>query len=179
MFSLCKHPEIQTKLRNEVSAVQTDHPSFEELEALPYLDAVVRETLRVHAPVVGTVRNASKDSVIPLSEPIIDKKGVTRHEILFVLYIFPLVCFANSHLYSVAKGTAIWIPILFMAKSALWGPDADEFNPERWLTGNVPEGSTAMPSINFPVFLAGPRACIGFRFSLLEYMIDNFSLPKF
>lgn len=54
---------------------------MDELNALPYLDAVVRETMRVHAAVGSTVRIAVEDDVVPLSEPLIDRKGRTLHEI--------------------------------------------------------------------------------------------------
>lgn len=56
---------------------------------------------------------------------------------------------------------------------AVWGPDAHDFKPERWLpenTSSLPEGVVEMPSIAYPTFLAGPRACIGFRFTLVEYV---------
>jgi cytochrome P450 len=48
---------------------------MDELNALPYLDAVLRETLRVHAPVPGTARYAVEDDIVPLATPLIDRKG--------------------------------------------------------------------------------------------------------
>lgn len=60
----------------------SDMPTYDELNTLPYLDAVMRETLRVYSPAPGTTRMASKDSVIPLSKPFMDSKGVLRHELL-------------------------------------------------------------------------------------------------
>jgi cytochrome P450 len=51
---------------------------MDELNALPYLDAVVRETLRIHPPVPGTIRVAMKDIIIPLGKPFVDKKGMVR-----------------------------------------------------------------------------------------------------
>ena len=54
---------------------------MDELNALPYLDAVVRETLRLHAPVSMTSRVAMKDDVLPLAIPFTDSKGVIHHEI--------------------------------------------------------------------------------------------------
>ena len=53
----------------------------------------------------------------------------------------------------------------------VWGPDALIFRPERWLDPyTLPAGAQDMPSIHFPTFLAGPRACIGFRIALIEYV---------
>ena len=47
---LSEHPDVQTKLRSEVQQAQEHHGGeipFDELMALPYLDAICRETLRV------------------------------------------------------------------------------------------------------------------------------------
>jgi len=45
---LSEHPEIQEKLRREiVEATQAGDLSHDELVALPYLDAICRETLRL------------------------------------------------------------------------------------------------------------------------------------
>lgn len=49
--------------------------TFEELVALPYLDAVIREVLRVCPPVFALIRTATSDDLIPLGEPIIAKDG--------------------------------------------------------------------------------------------------------
>jgi cytochrome P450 len=69
---------VQTKLRNELVGVATNNPTMEELSGLRYLDAVVRETMRVHAPVPATVRVAMKDDILPLGTPFVDKKGISR-----------------------------------------------------------------------------------------------------
>merc|ERR1712050_504978 len=45
----------------------------------------------------------------------------------------------------------------------IWGEDAAEFRPERWLS------QEAMPdSYTNPVFHAGPRECLGKRLALVE-----------
>lgn len=50
----------QTKLRNEITAararVNGRELSFDELHELPYLDAVVREVLRLYPPISQRVR---------------------------------------------------------------------------------------------------------------------------
>lgn len=63
--------------------------------------------------------------------------------------------------------------------SATWGPDAATFNPDRWLNNEkLPEGVMELPSVAFPTFLAGPRACIGWRFSFIEMKTILYSLVR-
>lgn len=81
LFALTQSPEVQKKLREELFTVPTDTPTMDELNALPYLDAVVRETMRVHAPVPSTVRVAVADDVLPLSVPLTDLKGATHQSV--------------------------------------------------------------------------------------------------
>ena len=84
IYGLCTQPSTQLALREELLAVDTDTPTYDEINALPYLDAVIRETLRVFSPVAGTSRIAAEDSVLPLSKPIIDIHGKTHTELLCV-----------------------------------------------------------------------------------------------
>ena len=45
------------------------------------------------------------------------------------------------------------------------------FRPERWLESSLPDAVSTIPGVwgNMLTFLGGPRACIGYRFSLIEY----------
>ncbi|KII91538.1 hypothetical protein PLICRDRAFT_156698 [Plicaturopsis crispa FD-325 SS-3] len=161
LFQLTQSPDVQAKLRAELRAVDTDAPDMEELSALPYLDKVVREVMRVHAPVANTGRTAVRDDVIPLAKPVVGRDGVERHEI------------------HIRKDDAVVIPILAINRSkALWGEDAAEFKPDRW--DNLPETVKNIPSIwsHQLSFLAGPRACIGYRFSLIEIKALLFTLVR-
>lgn len=51
LWRLAQHPEVQTKLRQEILDAQDARGgvdvAYDDLVALPYLDAVCRETLRV------------------------------------------------------------------------------------------------------------------------------------
>lgn len=75
----------QTKLREELQSVSTDRPTMEALNALPYLDAVVRETLRLNSALDMTPRSAGQDTSIPVSTPYVDKNGVERMEIRYTI----------------------------------------------------------------------------------------------
>lgn len=83
LYTLAQYPAIQQKLREELLTVPTDTPDMDDLNALPYLDAVTRETLRIHAAVPSTIRVAMKDDIIPVSEPYYDKKGQVHKEIRY------------------------------------------------------------------------------------------------
>ncbi|KAI0373445.1 cytochrome P450 [Pilatotrama ljubarskyi] len=161
LYSLSQKPDVQQKLRQELLTVQTDTPTMEELNALPYLDAVVRETLRLHSPVTMLIREAAKDDVIPLSEPITDRNGKVHYGI------------------KIAKGNKVVVPILAVHRSkAIWGEDALEFKPERW--EHPPEAIADMPGIwgHLLTFIGGPRACIGYRFSLVEFKAILFHIIR-
>jgi cytochrome P450 len=91
LFSLAIHKPIQTRLRQELRTINTDFPTMEELNSLPYLDAVCREILRYHSVVMGTVRVAKQDDVIPLEKEYVDRYGKTKDSIrqeLILLLLF-------------------------------------------------------------------------------------------
>nr|BED42949.1 cytochrome P450 monooxygenase [Trametes versicolor] len=161
LYSLSKYPKVQQKLREELLSVSSDTPTMEELSALPYLDAVVTETLRLHPPIAMLTRVAAQDDVIPLNEPFTDRHGKLHSEI------------------RIAKGNKIIVPIMAMHRSReLWGEDAMEFKPERWQ--QPPEAISAIPGVwgHLLTFIGGPRACIGYRFSIIELKAILFTLVR-
>ena len=81
LYQLTQSPDVQAKLRDELLQVPTDSPSMDELNALPYLDMVVKEALRYHTPVPASGRVAMKDDIIPVNTPFTDKKGRIRDHI--------------------------------------------------------------------------------------------------
>ncbi len=153
---LAIHQDMQDRLRAEIKEAkeqQGGNLSFDQLVGLPYLDALCRESLRLqvffswliitliiilcrHSPVPLVRRmyvptlcilitrgllahhhfSARQDIVLPLSTPI---KGVDGQEITEVF---------------VPNDTKLTIGIMASNRNPeLWGPDAEEFNPERWL----------------------------------------------
>ncbi|TFK49501.1 cytochrome P450 [Heliocybe sulcata] len=163
LYALSTNPSAQSKLRSELLSVPTDTPSMDELNALPYLDAVVREMLRVHSPVPSTVRVAGRDDIIPLNRAFVDTKGREQTTV------------------TVSKGDIIDIPIVPINRSKeIWGEDAHEFKPERWIDHKIPEAAMSVPGIwgHLLSFLGGPRACIGYRFALVEMKAIIFTLIR-
>ncbi|KAG0700467.1 cytochrome P450 [Suillus ampliporus] len=156
LIELSQHPDIQTRLREELIAFGAD-PTYDQLKAnLPYLDAVVHEVLRLHPPVSEFIRLAAADDVIPLSEPVRTASGEMTDSI------------------SVAKGTFISISAGAINRSfAIWGPDAKEFKPDRWLAegGISGKAKEVQGHRHLLTFVDGPRTCLGKDFALAEFKV--------
>ncbi|GAA6043615.1 hypothetical protein JCM8097_008290 [Rhodosporidiobolus ruineniae] len=175
LLSQPEHQHRQERLREEIRAARQkaqregrDELESQELDALPYLDAVTREVLRLESPVSATIRHAARDSLIPLGTPVRSSRDPSK---------------LITHV-EVKKGQHIFVPIAAVnTNPAVFGEDADQFRPERWLDGaggEKIEGNVGVYS-NMLTFLAGPRSCIGYRFALLELkailsvLIDDFA----
>ncbi|KAI0721435.1 cytochrome P450 [Fomitopsis betulina] len=81
---LSRHQDVQDKLRAEVTeAIRKYGPElpYDVLTELPYLDAVCRETLRLHSPVPHLLRKVRQDIVMPLSKPVRGLDGTVINEI--------------------------------------------------------------------------------------------------
>lgn len=161
LYNLAMRPDIQDKLRAEVSAVQDERPDFDALAAMPYLDKVIREGLRLFPPAPATVRMAAEKATIPLGTPVEGRDGTLIDSV---------------HL---PKGSVIFVPIMCVNTStAIWGPDAAKFHPDRF--DNLPAESNAVPGVwgNLMTFLGGTRNCIGYRFALAEIRAFLFVLLR-
>lgn len=71
----------------------------------------------------------------------------------------------------IPKGTRINAPLVGTNRAErTWGPDAKEFNPERWFQDN-PNVQRHLLS-----FSDGPRICLGRNFALAEFKVFFFLL---
>lgn len=139
---LAMHQEVVTRLREELDnavrdGLASDPITFKESQKLPYLHAVVQEALRMHSAVGA-----------PLTR-VIGSDGAT----LAGQYFPP----------GIEVGVNPWV---IHNNEEIFGPDASEFKPERWLTADAEKRATM--DRNFLAFGAGPRTCIGKNISLLE-----------
>ncbi|KIM68463.1 hypothetical protein SCLCIDRAFT_1209273 [Scleroderma citrinum Foug A] len=154
LIELARNPGIQSKLREELLAFGVD-PTYDQLNStLPYLDAVVHETLRLHPPLTDFTRVAIEDDIIPLSEPVYTKSGDLVDRI------------------AVTSGTQICIPTTCINRStAIWGPDAKGFLPGRWLEeGAIPKSAQEVQGYrHLLTFVDGPRTCLGRGFAVVEF----------
>ncbi|KAH7875268.1 cytochrome P450 [Lentinula edodes] len=162
LYALSLHDSVQDSLRKELLRVPTERPTMEDLNSLPYLDAVVKETLRFHSPAPETARVAVKDDILPLNTPVTDKNGIVHREICIK---------KGQHLLLAISGVNL-------AKE-IWGEDAMDFKPERWLS-KLPETVNSIPGVwgNMMTFLGGPHGCIGYRYTVLEMKVLLFTLVR-
>lgn len=156
---LTRHPEIQNKLREEVAA------------ALP-ADLVIDPTVELAA----------------ILEQLPYLNGI-MHETLRLYPTVPMtmrqaICDTHIGDQFIPKGTDIIVSIWLINRSPdIWGPDAAEFRPERWITpdGKPNQNGGASSNYDFLTFLHGPRSCIGQNFAkaemrcLLAAMVRSFS----
>jgi len=156
LVRLSQNQNVQTKLRDELSKFATSDPTYEQLtNGLPYLDAVITESLRLmgSSSVSDFTRVAGEDDVIPLSRPVRDASGKLVDSIV------------------VAKGTLVCVSISYMNRSpAIWGHDSREFRPERWLDedGLPSKAKEIQGHRHILTFSDGQRACLGKQFALAE-----------
>ncbi|KAF8732365.1 hypothetical protein AX14_004490 [Amanita brunnescens Koide BX004] len=93
-------------------------PTYEELKNLPLLDAVIRETLRVHPPIHSIMRKVRDDVTVPASLAAPSKDGI----------------------YVVPKGHYVLAcPAVSQVDPTVW-KDAQAWDPFRW---SDPEGVAA------------------------------------
>ncbi|KAL0947926.1 hypothetical protein HGRIS_010557 [Hohenbuehelia grisea] len=154
---LTMHPDVQEKVHEELVKARAEYGNdipYNELVALPWLDAVCRETLRMYPPIPTITRTTLCDTVLPLATPIIGNDGKEIREI-------PL-----------PKDTHILVSLISSNRNpAIWGDDCLDWKPERWLKplpDSVKEAHVPGVYSNLMSFLGGYRACIGFKFSQLE-----------
>jgi cytochrome P450 len=136
---LARRPDVVRKLRREVvETLGQKKPTWTDLKDMKYLNMVLKETLRLWAPVSSNLRMAAHDTVLPKGG------GPDGQSPLFV----PKGSSCRFSLYSLHR------------RKDLYGEDAEEFRPERWETLRV--------SWEYVPFSGGPRVCIGQQFALTQ-----------
>ena len=80
LYELAINQDVQETLYEEIrdAAAHVDKLTYEELQSLPYLDAVIHETLRRHTIIAMLERICTKDYKIPGRDLVIKKGGLVR-----------------------------------------------------------------------------------------------------
>ncbi|EDR04930.1 cytochrome P450 [Laccaria bicolor S238N-H82] len=144
IYMLAEHPDILQRLRQEIleKVGESRRPTFEDMRDMKYLRAVINETLRLYPAVPFNIRTTSKPVVLPA------KNG-------------------GKPFYLPAHSKMPYSVFLMHRRKDLWGPDADVFDPDRFLDDRVRKYITPNPFIFLP-FNAGPRICLGQQFAYHE-----------
>ena len=140
---LSTNPGLAARARAEIDALWPGDTSpnvdLDDVAKLRYLRCVVDETLRLWPTAPGYFRQACQDTTI----------GDGKH--------------------SFQAGDWVFVHLIAAHRSDAWGPDATEFNPDRFL----PENLRKLPprSYTYRPFGTGARACLGRRFALQEILL--------
>lgn len=125
LYHVLATPHVAPKLHAELDAALPDPsavPRYAQVKDLPYLDAVIKETMRIH-------------STSSLGLPRVVPPG-------------PGIALAG-HLFP--PGTVLSVPAYTIHHSpAIWGPDAASFAPERWASVTEDQKTAFIPFSHGP-----------------------------
>nr|CAD7200883.1 unnamed protein product [Timema douglasi] len=140
-YELALHQDVQKRLAAEIDAslgVDGGKLTYETTQNIPYLDAVISETLRLYPPAAFVDRSCVKPYVIPASG---DNPEV--------------------HL---KKGDRLWVSVPGLHYDPDYFPEPDKFDPERFNEDNKDN----ITPFTFVPFGVGPRTCLGKRFAQMQ-----------
>ncbi|KDN64066.1 putative cytochrome P450 [Colletotrichum sublineola] len=167
MLYLLTHPRVYTKLRAEIDAFVEGDGGSDGAEAarpfrivsdadcrkLPYLQAVIKEGMRVHPPVTN-----------------MDPKRVPDGGDTVVLDGRPVFLPGGTNV-----SCAAWP--LHLDKG-IFGEDAELFRPERWLLETDEKRLTAMHRVHELMFGYGKYQCLGRPIAMMEIGKTVFEHPQ-
>uniref|UniRef100_A0A5B7BCU9 Cytochrome P450 704C1-like n=1 Tax=Davidia involucrata TaxID=16924 RepID=A0A5B7BCU9_DAVIN len=151
IYMLCKHPAIQEKVAQEIK----------------------------EATGMKEIKNIAEFAACSMSEAALEKMQYLHAALTETLRLYPAVpvdakiCFSDDTLpdgFSVRKGDMVaYQPYAMGRMRFIWGDNAEDFRPERWLDEN---GVFRQESpFKFTAFQAGPRICLGKEFAYRQMKI--------
>ncbi|KAG6365900.1 hypothetical protein INS49_000076 [Diaporthe citri] len=157
LFNVIRHEAIHTRLLCELKSVlprPTDTAPYTVIEKLPYLTAVIKESLRYASPAASRTPR------------LVPKGGVTLPDGRFL----PQETRVGMAIYHIHYNKDIF-------------PEPGLFIPERWLEteqrGNTAERLAEMNHFLVP-FSKGTRACLGINLAYMElYLILAYLIRRF
>ncbi|GLB44358.1 putative cytochrome P450 monooxygenase [Lyophyllum shimeji] len=145
IYFLAMYPAVNARLREEILAKvgPTRRPDYDDIRDMKYLRAVINETLRLFPIVPFNTREnihaTTWSSPDPTQKPIYLPAGTKVPYSVFLMH----------------------------RRKDLWGPDAEEFDPDRFLDDRLKKYLMKNSFIFLP-FNAGPRICLGQQFAYNE-----------
>ena len=149
IYLLQKHPETLARLREEHDKILGPPSGAAELirndpyivNKLEYTNAALKEALRLF-PAASGLR--TPDNNLILRDPQ-----------------------TGAHLPTI-PGMLLWVNHYGLHRDkAIWGPEANSFDPSRFL----PENSSTLPEAHYRPFERGVRSCIGQELAMIEARI--------
>ncbi|CAH2107740.1 unnamed protein product [Euphydryas editha] len=134
MLMLAQHPDVQDNVYKEIQDILGDPNKpleAKDLIKLKYTTAVIKESLRLYPPISLLTRHCDKDLELP--------SGL----------VLPAGCDVIINILGVHRNPDYW------------GEDANEFKPERFISGHVPPNG-------FIPFSQGARNCVGQQYAMLS-----------
>ncbi|KIY63685.1 cytochrome P450 monooxygenase pc-2 [Cylindrobasidium torrendii FP15055 ss-10] len=158
VYFLSMYPDVMTRLREEVLMVvgSVRMPTFDDIREMKFLRAVLNETLRLFPVVPFNIRESISATTLPSEIP------------------------GEKPIYIPARTPVMYSVWIMHRRKDLWGPDAEEFDPDRFLDDRAKKYLHPRPFIFLP-FNAGPRICLGQQFAyneasfMLVRLLQNFS----
>ncbi|KAF5198126.1 Cytochrome p450 [Thalictrum thalictroides] len=145
---LSQYPEVESTILAESNRVMKPNQEivcYKQLSEMPYLQACLYECMRLFPPVQFDSKFAQEDDVLPDGTFVRKGTRVTYH------------------------------PYAMGRMEEVWGPNANEFKPERWLIDGV---FVNQSPYKYPVFQAGLRVCLGKEMALVEMKCVVLSLIR-
>ncbi|KAI9362998.1 cytochrome P450 [Zopfochytrium polystomum] len=141
-YLISSRPDVVAEMRREIADVLSNKvPTLEQIPELKYITAVFYETLRLYPSVPFEQKVSTVADVLP----------------------------GNI---SIPANTSVSWSLYAMGRyKPLWGPDAESFVPERWLTADDAAGRRSLKRespFKWAVFNAGPRTCLGQQMATIE-----------
>ncbi|XP_055298525.1 probable cytochrome P450 6d5 [Sitodiplosis mosellana] len=139
LYELCKNPDIQQRVHNEIDRVLAEHDgkiTFESVADMKYLESCFDETLRKFPNLPVLNRMCVKEYQIPGTDKIIE------------------------------KGTAIFIPVMALHKDQKYYENPEKFIPERFNEEN--SAGKNIVNRPYLAFGDGPKNCIAARLGKLQ-----------
>lgn len=136
----CIYKKLQTEIDSSIKAGQISSPITDaEARRMPYLQAVIREGLRINPPASGAMFKQ-----VPPGGDVIDGKFLPG-------------------------GTQIGAsPLSIQHSKRIYGIDADLFRPERWIEATAEKVAEMNSTVDL-VFHYGKYQCLGKVVALMEF----------
>ncbi|GAB0089364.1 Cytochrome P450 [Sergentomyia squamirostris] len=152
LYELCRHPEIQEKLRKEIIKYSDKYGTiqYESINEMEYLHMVVKEILRLYPPLPFLDR---------VCIPADDKESYSLEP---------------YHKFAIPRGMKVYIPVIPIHRDPKYFPNPEDFIPERF----SPENRDSAEQYNYLAFGQGPRNCIGNRLGYFQIKLALFTILR-